>query len=117
MEPQQHSVGEIILARRSDPSSPAQIGARLALTRRALEYTTTTMCRMMGSTSHGSTYSNYESGIRRISLDHALSLCTRCRLTLAWIYQDDFESLPDDIKAKILAVQPDRQITSRKSRC
>ena len=101
--------------RRVDPASSEEVGARLEITRRALDYTTTTMCRMMGSVSHGSTYSNYESGIRRISLDHALALCIRCRLTLAWIYQGDFESLPSDIKAKILPLLPD-QHTNRKSR-
>jgi transcriptional regulator with XRE-family HTH domain len=100
---------------RPDPSSPAEVGARLALTRRALGYTTTTMCRMMVSVSHGSTYSNYESGIRLISIKHALALCTRCRLTLAWIYQGEFDTLPRDIKLKILALQPnDNQHTSRK---
>jgi transcriptional regulator with XRE-family HTH domain len=102
---------------RPDATSPAEIGARLALTRRALGYTTTTMCRMMASASHGSTYSNYESGIRRISLDHALALCARCRLTLAWIYQGELDTLPTDIRDKILALLPgDDQHTSRKSR-
>jgi len=100
-----------------DPSSPAEVGARLALTRQALGYTTTTMCRMMASVSHGSTYSNYESGIRLISIKHALALCTRCRLTLAWIYQGELDTLPADIKAKILALLPkDDQHTTRKSR-
>jgi transcriptional regulator with XRE-family HTH domain len=102
---------------RGDPTSPAEVGARLALTRQALGYTTTTMCRMMASASHGSTYSNYESGIRRISLDHALELCKRCRLTLAWIYQGELDTLPADIRNKILALLPNgNQHTSRKSR-
>jgi transcriptional regulator with XRE-family HTH domain len=67
---------------RYDPTTPAEVGRRLALTRRALEYTTTTMCRLMGSISHGSAYSNYESGIRLIHIQHALKLCSKCRLTL-----------------------------------
>src|SRR5262245_33763970 len=106
----------ICMARRVDHTAPAQVGTRLALTRTALGYTTTTMCRMMGSASHGSAYSNYESGIRRISLDHALELCRRCRLTLAWIYQGELDTLPADIRNKILALLPDGQHTSRKSR-
>jgi transcriptional regulator with XRE-family HTH domain len=103
---------------RYDPTTPAEVGRRLALTRRALEYTTTTMCRLMGSISHGSTYSNYESGIRLISIQHALKLCRRCRLTLAWIYQGDFKSLPPDIQEKIVAhmLPGDVQHTTRKAR-
>ena len=102
---------------RPDPTSPAEIGARLALTRRALGYTTTTMCRMMGSASHGSTYSNYESGIRRISLDHAIELYRRCRLTLPWIYLGELDTLPADIRNKILALLPnDGHVTNFKSR-
>lgn len=100
---------------RPDPNSPAEVGVRLALTRQALGYTTTSMCRMMASVSHGSTYSNYESGIRLISIKHALELCMRCRLTLAWIYQGELDTLPADIRNKILALLPD-QHTSRKSR-
>jgi transcriptional regulator with XRE-family HTH domain len=102
---------------RPDPTSPAEVGARLALTRQALGYTTTTMCRYMGSVSHGSTYSNYESGIRLISIKHALALCTRCRLTLPWIYQGQLDSLPPDIRDKILPLLPSNdQHTTRKSR-
>jgi transcriptional regulator with XRE-family HTH domain len=105
------------MIRKTDPTSPVEIGRRLALTRRALGYTTTTMCRMMGSRSGGSAYSNYESGIRRISLDHALELKRRCRLTLPWIYEGELDTLPADIRDKILALLPDDdQHTNRKSR-
>jgi transcriptional regulator with XRE-family HTH domain len=105
------------MSRKADPTSPVEIGRRLALTRRALGYTTTTMCRMMGSQSGGSAYSNYEIGRRRISLDLALTLCARCRLTLPWIYQGQIDTLPADIRDKILALLPgDDQSTSRKSR-
>jgi transcriptional regulator with XRE-family HTH domain len=105
------------MIRKTDPTSPIEIGRRLALTRRALGYTTTTMCRMMGSQSGGSAYSNYEIGRRRIALDLALALCARCRLTLAWIYQGQLDTLPADIRDKILALLPDDgQHTNRKSR-
>jgi transcriptional regulator with XRE-family HTH domain len=105
------------MIRKTDPTSPAEIGRRLALTRRALGYTTTTMCRMMGSQSGGSAYSNYEIGRRRIALDLALALCAHCRLTLAWIYQGQLDTLPADIRDKILALLPDDgQHTNRKSR-
>ena len=111
-------------SRRPDPTSPAEVGRRLALTRRALGYTTTTMCRLMGSVSHGSAYSNYESGIRLINIQHALKLCSRCRLTLPWIYQGQFKTLPKDIREKIvehllpgdILPDDDDQQTNRKSR-
>ena len=103
------------MARKIDPTSPAEVGARLALSRQALGYTTTTMCRMMGSVSHGSAYTNYEMGRRRISLDHALALHRTCRLSLAWIYEGELDTLPPDIRGKILALMESQQ-TSRKSR-
>jgi len=84
-----------------DPTSLAEIGARLALTRRALGYTQDTMARMMGSTTAGSAFQNYEAGRRRISLDHALKLCRTCQLTLPWIYQGQIDDLPAHLRDRI----------------
>lgn len=84
-----------------DPSSAAEVGKRLARTRQALGYTTTKMCDLMGSISHGSAYTNYEMGRRRISLDHALALRRECGLTLDWIYCGDISNLPEHLQRAI----------------
>lgn len=90
-----------------DPASTAAIAERLRLTRRALGYTTTEMCRRMGSVSHGSAYTNYEMDRRRISTDHALALCASCSLTMDWIYLGDARMLPPDLREKIQQLQAD----------
>jgi transcriptional regulator with XRE-family HTH domain len=92
------------MARPVDPMSNAAIAERLILTRKALGYTTTTMCELMGSTSRGSAYTNYEMGRRRIALDHALSLCIKCQLTLEWIYRGQMEGLPPHRREKFQAL-------------
>ena len=100
------------MARKSiDPSSVGEIGARLALTRRALGYTQATMSTLMGSTTAGQAFANYEAGARRISLDHALVLCRTCGLTLAWIYQGQMDTLPPHIREKILIARRAQQTT------
>ena len=94
---------------RNSPTSPQQIGQRLALTRRALGRTTTEMCRLIGSSTGGSAWTNYEMGIRRIGLDHALALCDTCGLTLEWIYLGEIKNLRPDLQTAIqqmLARQP-----------
>src|SRR5262245_33222971 len=112
------SITACAMARRSDPSSIAEIGKRLALTRTALGYTQFSMAKLMGSKSQGQAYANYELGFRRISIDHALALCRSCRLTLAWIYQGQLDDLPPDIRDKILRLlqSDDGQHTTRKTR-
>ena len=64
-----------------DPTSIAEIGARLELTRQALGLTQVMMGRLMGAVSNGQAWRNYESGKRRISIDHALAL------TRSWAYR------------------------------
>lgn len=92
-----------------DPTSPQAIGTRLMLTRKALGHTTTQMCRLMGSASHGSAYTNYEMGRRRINLDHAFELCRNCSLTLEWIYLGEPRNLPEYLQIKIRELQVNRR--------
>ena len=87
-----------------NPTSVAETGKRLARTRTALGYTTTKMCKLMGSSSHGSAFTNYEMGRRRISLDHALALCDECGLTLDWIYRGHIQGLPEHLQKAIQAL-------------
>lgn len=92
-------------ANRPDPYSKEAIGERLLHTRQALGFTTTEMCRLMGSSTAGSAYSNYEMGRRRISLDHAFALCASCSLTMDWIYRGDARQLPPDLREKIQRIR------------
>ncbi|MGA8799601.1 MAG: helix-turn-helix transcriptional regulator, partial [Pseudolabrys sp.] len=66
-----------------DPTSLLEIGARLAVTRKALGLTQAEMDRMMGSTyTDGQTCNTYETGRQRIPTHHALALCRTCGLPL-----------------------------------
>jgi len=62
-----------------NPNSRTEIGARLVLTRKALDYTQATMAGLMGV--DGQTLAAYEAGRRRIPMKHAL---TRTSATKFW---------------------------------
>ena len=100
----------------TDPTSIAEIGRRLELTRRALGLTQVMMGRLMGAVSNGQAWGNYESGKRRISVDHALALSQNLGLPLDWIYQGRMVNLPPELREKIqhfmLEAQP-RTLTRR----
>ena len=84
-----------------DPSSVDQIAYRLRITRAALGHTQAVMSQLAGSSTEGQAWGNYESGERRISLDHALALCAKLGMTLEWIYRGNIHSLPADLAEKI----------------
>jgi transcriptional regulator with XRE-family HTH domain len=81
---------------------PEQIAKRLRLTREALGYTQAIMCKLIGSATNGQAWENYESGRRKISLDHALRLCDNCGLSLEWIYRGNYQSLTVELRDKII---------------
>jgi DNA-binding XRE family transcriptional regulator len=70
---------------------PKSIAMRLELTRRALNLKANEFAEGAGVTVN--TYYQYEAGINRPSLDNALKLCRRYKLTLDWIYRDDMAGL------------------------
>lgn len=84
-----------------NPTTPEQIGDRLRITRAALGHTQATMARLMGSSTDGQAYENYEAGRRRISVDHALALCASVGLTMDWIYRGNIQSLPAELAERI----------------
>jgi transcriptional regulator with XRE-family HTH domain len=87
-----------------DATSLLEIGARLAVTRKALSRTQTEMDRRMGSAlTNGQAYNAYETGRQRIPTHHALALCRTCNITLDWIYRGQMHSLQPDICAKLEA--------------
>src|SRR4051812_35918713 len=64
-----------------DPTSLLEIGARLAVTRKALGLTQAEMDRRMGSAlTNGQTFNFYETGRQRIPTHHALALCRTCNI-------------------------------------
>ena len=64
--------------RKPDPNLP-EIGARLALTRRALDLTRFQMARLLGTDMP--TWGTYEAGLQRIPVDKELSLSDWDRVT------------------------------------
>ena len=90
----------------SDPTSRTEIGARLVLTRKALNYTQARMAGLMGAA--GQTLAAYEAGRRRIPMKHALKLCPY-GIPLDWIYQGQMANLHPHIRAKIRRSQSMRR--------
>jgi len=85
------------------PASVEAIAQRLIVFRRAIGLTTIQICHRLGASPTGSTWTNYEMAIRRISLDHALRLRDEFGLTLEWIYcGEEFARIEPDMKAKLL---------------
>ena len=82
-----------------NPNSRTEIGARLVLTRKALDYMQTAMAGLMGI--DGQTLAAYEAGRRRIPMKHALKLCPY-GIPLDWIYQGQVANLHPHIRDKIL---------------
>ena len=87
--------------RAKDATRMAEHARRLRLTRLAYGYTQAIMSNLMGSATSGQAWENYESGRRRISIDHAMALCQRLGLTLDWFYFGSMRSLPDDVLKKL----------------
>ncbi len=87
--------------RAADPFSTAEIAKRLRITRAALGYTQPMMSALAGLSTEAQAWSNYENGVRRISIDVAHKLSITLGLTLEWIYHGAIESLKPELAAKI----------------
>ena len=83
--------------RKPDPALP-KLGARLALTRRALDLTRFQMAQLLGTDMP--TWGTYEAGLVRIPPDEALKLAPY-GIPLNWIYEGKMANLPPHIRAKI----------------
>ena len=83
-------------------TSVQDIGARLALTRRALILTRFQMARLIGI--DVPTWGTYEAGLERIPPDEALKLAPY-GISLNWIYGGRTENLHPHIRAKIRELQ------------
>jgi transcriptional regulator with XRE-family HTH domain len=75
------------------------ICSRLKWTREALGHTQADWCRL---TEIGpQAWNNYERGIRRISLNHAVQLCEKIDVSLDWIYRGVTTGLPKTFAEKV----------------
>jgi transcriptional regulator with XRE-family HTH domain len=83
--------------RKPDPALP-KLGARLALTRRALSLTRFQMARLLGTDMP--TWGTYEDGLVRIPPDEALKLAPH-GIPLNWIYRGRGTDLNPHVRAKI----------------
>ena len=83
--------------RKPDPALP-KLGARLSLTRRALDLTRFQMAQLLGTDMP--TWGTYEDGLVRIPPDEALKLAPY-GIRLDWIYDGRTENLPPHIRTKI----------------
>jgi transcriptional regulator with XRE-family HTH domain len=88
---------ERLVYRKPDPRLP-EIGARLALTRRALHLTRFQMARLLGTDT--STWGTYEAGLERIPPDQALKL-SAYGIPLDWVYDGKMGNLHPHIRTKI----------------
>jgi hypothetical protein len=80
-----------------DPALPT-IGARLELTRRALDLTRFQMARVLGTDM--ATWGTCEAGVVRIPVEQALKL-SAYGIPLDWVYQGRMADLHPHIRAKI----------------
>ena len=80
------------------PNTTKQITRRLTQLLEALEITAAELCRQTGLATNR--WSQYETGERRITLDAALILCERYKITLDWIYFGDESGMPQRIVSK-----------------
>src|SRR3954451_15873939 len=91
-----HGAGHLAYSK-PDPALP-KIGARLQLTRRALDLTRFQMARVLGT--DVATWGTYEAGVVRTPADQALKL-SAYGITLDWVYQGRMTDLHPNIRAKI----------------
>lgn len=79
--------------------SPEAIGRRLKATRDALGLKAVEFCRQAGIPQN--TYSQYENGKGRPSLDFALKICKTFNVTLDWIYLGNSAAVPHALATAI----------------
>ena len=68
------------------------VAERLKQTREAMKLNQASWCRLVGIEPQA--WSNYESGLRRISIDQALKVCQATGASLDWIYRGLADGLP-----------------------
>lgn len=96
--------GGILMA--SDEISPRAIGERLAMLRQVLGLAQYEVAARAGIPPN--TYNQYETGVRRPSLENAVALCEAFDLTLDWIYRGDPSGLRYQMADALKAIRSAR---------
>lgn len=82
------------------PESVESIAERLKRTREAMGFNQAQWCRLTGI--EPAAWNNYESGLRRISIDQALKVCQATGITTDWIYRGLMSTgLPMNVQTKL----------------
>lgn len=77
-----------------------KLSDRLRRTREAFGMNQADWCRLVGIEPQA--WSNYEQGIRRISIDQAVKICQATGITTDWIYRGLMStSLPTEVQLKL----------------
>jgi transcriptional regulator with XRE-family HTH domain len=79
----------------------ADVGRRLLRTRTAMGLTQNEMAARCGV--GRTTYNQYETGVRRLTLDAAMNICREFSITLDWLYMGDPSGLPVRVFEKLRA--------------
>lgn len=90
-----------------DISCRRSVGERLAITRAALGYSQKDFAESAGL--KPSAYNQYETGYKLPSVNAAISLCDRHKLTLDWIFRGDPSGLRYETAAAIHALRSLRE--------
>ena len=90
----------------ADPTPFPELGARLALTHRALDLTRFQMARLLGTDTP--IWGTYEAGLLRIPVDQALKLSAYA-IPPEWVYQGKMANLHPHIRAKIRQLASDEE--------
>jgi transcriptional regulator with XRE-family HTH domain len=89
------------------PKEINAIAERLILTREALGLKQAAFARLVGIEPQA--LNNYESGLRRISVDQAIKICAATGVSLDWIYRGLASGLPVNLATALQQRQrPDR---------
>lgn len=82
-------------ARSGNVKDTDELADRLRRTREAYDLNQASWCRLTGIESQA--WNNYESGLRRISIDQAIKVCAATGVSLDWIYRGISAGLPMNI--------------------
>ena len=88
-------------------SEDESIAQRLKRTREAMGLKPAAWCRLVDI--EPAAWANYESGLRRISIDQALKVCRATGVSLDWIYRGLMQGMPVDLATKLQGRSPARR--------
>ena len=89
-----------------EPTSKEDIGARLELTREALDLSQAELCRITGIET--TRWNNAETADNRIGIEDAAKLCRATGVTMDWIYRGVRQNLPAKVLEGLARIEAQR---------